>query len=238
MASRSYVPRHSALKAQPEPSTGGVRRSVTVLATSVGVAAVATTAFTGTAEAKSAHNTVWDRVARCESTQNWNIHTGNGYYGGLQFDSHTWKAYHGGKYASRADRATRAEQIQVARRVLKRQGAGAWPVCGPRAGLTKSSGHATGAALPANAGNGMTSGTVTAAVRHKKATHKKATHKKATHKSRTTHGATITVHRGDTLSRLASKHHVHGGWKALYRANKSRLHNPNVLHVGQHLVLP
>ncbi|WP_375483217.1 transglycosylase family protein [uncultured Jatrophihabitans sp.] len=232
MASRSYVPRHSAV---PEPSTGGVRRSVTVLASSVGAAAVATTAFAGTAEASSAHHTVWDRVAKCESTQNWHIHTGNGYYGGLQFDSHTWKAYNGGKYAGRADRATRGEQIQVARRVLKKQGPGAWPVCGPRAGLSKSSGHATGAHLPADAGDGMNgSGTVRAASKHKHVAKKHAT----THKSRASHHGTITVHRGDTLSRLASKHHVHGGWKALYRANKKHLHNPNVLHIGQKLVLP
>ena len=237
MASRSYVPRHSSVA----QSGGAGRRSVTVLATSVGVAAIASTAFAGAAEAKSSSSTVWDRVASCESTRNWDINTGNGYYGGLQFDAHTWKAYHGSTYASRADKATRAEQIQVARRVLKKQGAGAWPVCGPRAGLTKSSGHATSAPLPADAGDGMTSGTVTAAAKHKatkpKSTKSKAATTKAA-KSRTTHGATITVHRGDTLSRLASKHHVHGGWKALYRANKARLHNPDVLHVGQRLVLP
>ncbi len=235
MASRSYVPRHAVIA---ESSTGAVRRSATVLATSVGVAAVASTAFAGAAEAKSAHNTVWDRVASCESTRNWDINTGNGYYGGLQFDSGTWKAYHGGTYASRADKATRAEQIQVARRVLKKQGAGAWPVCGPRAGLSKSSGHATSAALPADAGDGMGGGTVVAAskVKHHLKQHAKQHPAKA--KSRTTHGATVTVHRGDTLIRLASKHHVHGGWKALYRANHKRLHNPNVLRVGQKLVLP
>ncbi len=234
MASRSYVPRHSTAA----PSCGAGRRSATVLAASVGVAAVASTAFAGVAEAKSSDTAVWDRVARCESTRNWDINTGNGYYGGLQFDAHTWKAYNGDKYASRADRATRAEQIQVARRVLKKQGAGAWPVCGPRAGLTKSSGHATSAALPADAGDGLTSGAVTVTSKHKstKAKASKPTVTKA--KSRTVRGATITVHRGDTLSRLAGKHHIHGGWQALYRANKSRLHNPNVLHVGQQLLLP
>ena len=235
MASRSYVPRHSVV---PEPSTGGIRRSATIVAATVGAAAVTTTAFAGTADATTSHTTVWDRVARCESTQNWDINTGNGYYGGLQFDSHTWKAYDGAKYAGRADNATRAEQIQVARRVLKRQGAGAWPVCGPRAGLTKSSGHATSADLPADAGDGMTSGVTTAAKKKtaaKKTTAVKKTTKKAAPKSRAT---TVTVHRGDTLSRLASKHHVHGGWKALYRANKKHLHNPNVLHIGQKLVLP
>ena len=238
MASRSYAPRHAVVC---EPSSGALRRSATVLAASVGVAAVAGTAFAGTADAKSSTSTVWDRVANCESTQNWDINTGNGYYGGLQFDSHTWQAYHGGKYANRADNATRAEQIQVARRVLKKQGAGAWPVCGPRAGLTKSSGHATSAALPAEAGDGMGGGgVVTVATKHKKVVHKKVVHR-STHKAKAksrTHGAIVVVHRGDTLSRLAGTHHVHGGWKALYRANRNRLHNPNVLHVGQKLVLP
>ena len=29
---------------------------------------------------------MWDRIAQCESGGNWSINTGNGYYGGLQFD--------------------------------------------------------------------------------------------------------------------------------------------------------
>ena len=32
----------------------------------------------------------WDGIANCESTNNWSINTGNGYYGGLQFDAGTW----------------------------------------------------------------------------------------------------------------------------------------------------
>ena len=35
---------------------------------------------------------VWDAVAQCESSGNWSINTGNGYYGGLQFSASTWKA--------------------------------------------------------------------------------------------------------------------------------------------------
>ena len=35
----------------------------------------------------------WDQVAQCESSSNWNINTGNGYYGGLQFSQSTWDAY-------------------------------------------------------------------------------------------------------------------------------------------------
>jgi resuscitation-promoting factor RpfA len=79
----------------------------------------------------------WDKVAACESSGNWHTNTGNGYYGGLQFTSSTWAAYGGRAYASRADLATKVQQITVAERVLKGQGPGAWPVCSRRAGLTR-----------------------------------------------------------------------------------------------------
>nr|WP_221203146.1 transglycosylase family protein [Modestobacter versicolor] len=72
----------------------------------------------------------WDAVARCESGGNWSINTGNGYYGGLQFSQSTWAAYGGTAYASRADLASREQQIAVGEEVLAGQGAGAWPTCG------------------------------------------------------------------------------------------------------------
>jgi len=68
----------------------------------------------------------WDAVAQCESGGNWSINTGNGYYGGLQFLTSTWLAYGGGRYAPRADLATRSQQIAVA----STMGTGHWPVCG------------------------------------------------------------------------------------------------------------
>jgi len=169
---------------------------------------------------------VWDRVAACESTNNWHINTGNGFYGGLQFSASTWTGYHGGKYASRADKATRLEQIEVARRVLASQGPGAWPVCGPRAGLSRSSGLATHARLPHIAGQKAVAHKKHAAKKHHKIRHHKVRHH------------TYTVRSGDTLSKIARRLHVEGGWKALYRANRSHLHNPNVLRVGQLLRLP
>ncbi len=75
----------------------------------------------------------WDRLAHCESGRRWGINTGNGHYGGLQFTASTWRAFGGAKYAPRADLATRAEQITVAKRVLRVQGPRAWPVCSARA---------------------------------------------------------------------------------------------------------
>lgn len=72
----------------------------------------------------------WDAIAACESTGNWSINTGNGYYGGVQFDQSTWERNGGLRYASRADLATREEQIAIAEVTRARQGWGAWPVCG------------------------------------------------------------------------------------------------------------
>ncbi|MEW2374206.1 transglycosylase family protein, partial [Streptomyces sp. NPDC006656] len=86
-------------------------------------------------EASAASVTTWDKVAQCESGGNWSINTGNGYYGGLQFTASTWKSYGGTQYASYANQATKQQQILIAEKVLASQGQGAWPTCGPKAGL-------------------------------------------------------------------------------------------------------
>jgi hypothetical protein len=73
--------------------------------------------------------TNWDGVAECESGGNWHANTGNGYYGGLQFNPQTWRANGGAAYASRPDLATREQQIAVAERMAERRGLSAWPRC-------------------------------------------------------------------------------------------------------------
>ncbi|WP_282599330.1 transglycosylase family protein [Brevibacterium sp. R8603A2] len=78
---------------------------------------------------------VWDRLAQCESGGNWKINTGNGYYGGLQFSASTWKAFGGHKYAKNAHLATREQQIEIAQKVQKVQGWGAWPACTRKLGI-------------------------------------------------------------------------------------------------------
>ncbi len=73
-------------------------------------------------------NSIWDRIAACESGGNWATNTGNGYYGGLQFNLSTWHAYGG---TGRPDQQSREAQIAVAERVAAASGGyGAWPVCG------------------------------------------------------------------------------------------------------------
>lgn len=75
----------------------------------------------------------WDAIARCESGNNWSINTGNGYYGGLQFDSGTWLSNGGGAYAPRADLATKDQQIAIAEKVYAARGLSPW-ACGYAAG--------------------------------------------------------------------------------------------------------
>ena len=80
-------------------------------------------------------NTVWDRLAQCESGGNWAINTGNGYYGGLQFSLGTWRAYGGTGLPSNASRAT---QIAIATKLRNASGGyGAWPGCAARLGLPR-----------------------------------------------------------------------------------------------------
>jgi uncharacterized protein YabE (DUF348 family) len=73
---------------------------------------------------------MWDRIAQCESSGNWSINTGNGYYGGLQFDLRTWLGAGGGDFASRPDLASREEQITVANRVYADRGLSPWGCAG------------------------------------------------------------------------------------------------------------
>ncbi|MER5934591.1 transglycosylase family protein [Streptomyces sp. NPDC002054] len=77
----------------------------------------------------------WDCVADCESGGRWNINTGNGFYGGLQFLQPTWEDHGGLQFAARADLATRPQQIRVAEELLGTQGWEAWPECSRRYGL-------------------------------------------------------------------------------------------------------
>ena len=88
----------------------------------------------GTEAPPVADGSLWDAVARCESGGNWAINTGNGFYGGVQFDQGTWESNGGLRYAPRADLATRDEQIAIAEALRARRGLAPWPVCGARAG--------------------------------------------------------------------------------------------------------
>ena len=91
----------------------------------------------GTKKAPTANyasgDTVWDDLAQCESGGNWAINSGNGYYGGLQFNLQTWQSYGGTGYPHENSRET---QIAIAEKVRDANGGyGAWPACASELGL-------------------------------------------------------------------------------------------------------
>jgi len=100
--------------------------------------------------ASAASASTWDSVAQCESSGNWSINTGNGYYGGLQFSQSTWAASGGLQYAARADLATKAQQIAIAENTLAGQGWGAW-TCAAIVGASGSASTGTPASATTSA---------------------------------------------------------------------------------------
>jgi nucleoid-associated protein YgaU len=215
--STSSTGRHRALS-----TASKIRRRATTVAAVAGVAAVTPLLAAGPAQADSVN---WDAIAQCESGGNWQTSTGNGYYGGLQFNRDTWLAYGGGSYAPTANLASRSQQIAVAERTLASQGIGAWPTCGKRAGSTAS--------------YQPTRSTAERATRSERRS-TPARQQRTTQVERTTApagGKTYVVRSGDTLGKIAAAHGVDGGWKALYAANRSVVENPDLIFPGERLTL-
>lgn len=186
----------------------------------------------GAGVADAASVDTWNKVAACESTNNWRINTGNGYYGGLQFSQSTWRAFGGTTYAPRADLATKEQQIAVAEKVLKGQGPQAWPHCGKGAGLTRGGpSPALAAQVPAQPQAGSQPRT-----REVKATPVQGTAPRPTGTSVLPNPYVVAP--GDSLSAIATEQRVEGGWQALYETNRAVVgDNPNLIFPGQRLTM-
>lgn len=76
------------------------------------------------------HRAWFERVAVCESNSRWDINTGNGFFGGLQFSLLSWRSVGGTGFPHEA---SKLEQLYRGVLLLRRQGPGAWPVCSRRA---------------------------------------------------------------------------------------------------------
>jgi resuscitation-promoting factor RpfA len=186
--------------------------------------------FALSSPAEAATTNTWERLASCESGGNWHINTGNGYFGGVQFSDGTWDGNGGDRFAPRADLATKAEQIVIAEKVLDARGWSPWPACSSRLGLDGS--DAKGAPDKHPGGKSEADRRV-AANREDNQSASRGKHRKA-HR---THSVYV-VRGGDSLSGIASKKHVSGGWMHLYRMNRSTIgSNPGLIRVGQHLRL-
>ncbi|MFD8706145.1 transglycosylase family protein [Kitasatospora sp. NPDC059648] len=188
-----------------------------------------------------AGGTDWDALARCESGGRWQADTGNGYYGGLQFDTATWRANGGLAYAPRPDRATREQQIAVAEHLASNRGLAPWPSCGARAGHggdrsnsyagTHARGHGSAqsrphAAAPPAPRTEHTAPVDTPAV---------------TDGATDADGADMdswTVRPGDTLGNIAQEVGSPDGWSTLYALNRQIIgDDPDLILPGQVLAL-
>jgi LysM repeat protein len=172
------------------------------------VIALGTLSIASPANASSVN---WDAIAQCESGGNWQINTGNGYYGGLQFTLSTWHANGG---SGNPANASREEQIRVAENVLASQGIGAWPVCGSRGGSSSS----------------RSTGLYGAPKRFHVETAPPKVEEPS--ESRTTNAGTYRVKTGDTLSAIGESFNV--DWHDLYTKNKAVIgDDPNLIFPGQ-----
>ncbi|MEU7186359.1 transglycosylase family protein [Streptomyces sp. NPDC045369] len=202
----------------------------------------------GPAEARS--GATWDRLAGCESGGNWRADTGNGYSGGLQFAHSTWRSFGGGRYGSRAARASRAQQIRIAERVLARQGWGAWPACSARLGLRSSGArHSTpDSAARRSAPRADTQARTNGSSRHRERLrsprHRDGSGSRYGHakpykqrdaRPRRASGGHV-VNPGETVSGIA---YAYGwGWQEFYRLNRQVIGaNPNLIHPGMRLAV-
>ncbi|WP_269814867.1 transglycosylase family protein [Curtobacterium flaccumfaciens] len=212
-----------------------------IAATGVGLAA---------APANAASGSTWDQLAQCESGGNWAINTGNGYYGGLQFNLGTWQANGG---AGNPASASREAQIAVAERVLASQGWGAWPACSAQLGLSGTSGAAPAAAAPAPAPapapaqQAAPQPAAPAPATAEQAAPQPSMTEAAPAPAATTpskpapvktSGKTYKITSGDTLDTIATKLGIDGGWKQLWAANTSTIDDANLIYAGQELQLP
>ncbi|MER7051621.1 MULTISPECIES: transglycosylase family protein [unclassified Streptomyces] len=222
-----------------------------------GAAVAAPLMAAGNASAATASE--WDAVAQCESGGNWSINTGNGYYGGLQFSASTWAGYGGTQYASTADQASKAQQIEIAEKVLAGQGKGAWPVCGTGlsgaaytgggsgesqdSGSSESSGSSEGSGSSESSqsqGGGSTADRSTeqkASRSDERPAPEKKTVTTPTGKKVEKGDGEYKVVEGDTLSSIAEEHDVKGGWAKVFELNDDIVDDADLIYPGQQLHL-
>ncbi|MCY0904538.1 transglycosylase family protein [Arthrobacter sp. H14-L1] len=221
----------------------GLRRGIAVAAI-----AGAGLAVSGTA-ANAAPVSTWDALAQCESSGNWNTNTGNGFSGGLQFTPSTWAAYGG---TGAPQNASKAQQIAVAERVQAGQGWGAWPACSAGLGLSGGGGAAPApvqvqaqavAPIAARPVAQAPVAPVAQAPVHQAPVYQAPVAQAPVQVAQAPvhvalSGETYTVVSGDTLSTIAEKLGVVGGWGPLYSANTGTIIHPDLIMTGQVLQLP
>ncbi len=219
-----------------------VRRGLTTAAlTGVGAAGLV-----GLAAPANASSMDWDALAQCESGGNWSTNTGNGYSGGLQFAPSTWAAFGG---TGDPSSASREQQIAVAERVLAEQGPGAWPACTAKLGMTGATANPQAAApVQAPVETAPAPATIQPQALPEQLPAPTNVQVEAVApvqaqapvqaEAPALSGETYTVQSGDTLSTIAEKLGIEGGWQALYNANADLVIHPDLIFTGHELNLP
>ena len=229
-----------------------IRRTAAALA--IGGVAAATMSMPA---ANAVDGATWDALAQCESGGNWSINTGNGFYGGLQFTQQSWNGV--GMSGSPAN-ATRAQQIEAGERLLAIQGWGAWPACSAKLGLYGKTGAAPTYTEPTTtvAAQSQTQQTYTAPAAQAAPAAPAAQAAPAAVEAPAAPAAapaveapaaapvaapkaaagTYTVVPGDSLSLIASKLGVAGGYQAIAAANTDIIYNVDLIFPGQVLNIP
>jgi peptidoglycan hydrolase-like protein with peptidoglycan-binding domain len=129
-----------------------MRRALAIAATITTVVTTAVFVTAGSAAADPSAND-WLQLRMCESTNRYDINTGNGYYGAYQFDLSTWRSVGGSGYPNDA---SPAEQDLRALILYRDRGWEPW-TCAALVGLREDSNANSGVAPPV-AGN-QSSGT-------------------------------------------------------------------------------
>lgn len=237
-----------------------IRRTAAALA--IGGAVAATMSMPA---ANAVDGATWDALAQCESGGNWSINTGNGFYGGLQFTQQSWNGV--GMSGSPAT-ASRAQQIEAGERLLAIQGWGAWPACSAKLGLYGKTGAAPTYTEPTTtvAAQSQTQQTYTApaaqaapaapAAQAAPAAAPAAPAAQAAPAAPAVEApaaaapaaapvaapkaavGTYTVVPGDSLSLIAAKLGVAGGYQAIAAANTDIIYNVDLIFPGQVLTIP
>ncbi|WEH40144.1 LysM peptidoglycan-binding domain-containing protein [Streptomyces sp. NBC_01218] len=246
-------------------SNGKHRRSSKAvrMATLAGVAGAAIALpLMGATNASAASVATWDAVAQCESGGNWSINTGNGYYGGLQFSQSSWAAAGGTKYAPRADLATKEQQIATAEVLLDLQGPGAWGCAGagnltndgvdPGVSTGSSSTAETPKSTDTSTSTGSSQSSGSAAPQSDRASESQTASRSEDRPAASEKSETVTtptggkvekgdgeykVVTGDTLSTIAQKQSVKGGWQKLFKLNHDIVDDADLIFPGQQLHL-
>jgi len=229
-------------------------RKLALRGATVGVVAGAAALGLGAGTASAAPNSTWDAVAQCESSGNWSINTGNGFYGGLQFTQSTWAAYGGTEYASRADLATKDQQIAVAEKTLAGQGWGAWTCAYAGGGEGSSERSVSSSSGSSSSAQQESSGSSESASSSRSSSNEASRSRSrstgassnddsssssaSTASSGSAADGTYTVASGDTLYKIAAANGVAGGWEAVAQANADIIPNPDVIYPGQVIRIP